>query len=186
MKAKTVLTVVLLLVVFAALAAVVLKNGGREAKAVEEKSAAASDSQLAAAKQAPQRQIVATYFHNTVRCPSCLKIEKYSREAIEGNFADELKDGRLVYRMVNVDEKENAHYVKDYGLYTKHLVLSDMRDGKEVRFKDLPKVWDLLGDEAKFKEYVVTNVRLYLDGKDDPDAKAEPDAQDEPAPGQTT
>lgn len=173
MKAKGILTVVLLLFVVAAVVALVVRNGGGAAGPGE--AAAAPANVAEPASSAPQHQVVATYFHNTVRCPSCIKIEGWSRSAIEGTFADELKEGSLVYRMVNVDDKENAHYVQDYGLYTKHLVLSERVKGKEARWVDLPRVWDLLGDQDKFSEYVTSNVSAYLAGEVAP-AETERDA----------
>jgi hypothetical protein len=53
--------------------------------------------------------------------------------------------------------------VKDYQLYTKSVVLSDLAAGKELRWKNLPKVWELLNDEAGFVEYVQTETHAYLD-----------------------
>jgi hypothetical protein len=32
-----------------------------------------------------------------------------------------------------------------------------------VRFKNLPKIWELLHDEAAFRQYVQSEVRGYLD-----------------------
>jgi len=55
--------------------------------------------------------------------------------------------------------------VKDYELYTKSVVLSETKNGKEVRWKNLDKVWTLLGDEAAFKKYVRDEVSAYLKSK---------------------
>ena len=172
MKPKVIITAVLLVFVVVAVIGVIMRNSSQVAPATAAQAANVAEPTLA---KAPDHQVVATYFHNTVRCPSCIKIEGWSRAAIEGEFADELKDGRLVYRMVNVDDKENAHYIKDYGLYTKHLVLSEQVKGREQRWVDLPKVWDLLSDQDKFSEYVVENVAAYLAGEPAP---AEAEAQE--------
>jgi hypothetical protein len=159
MKAKTITTILLGLFVVLCVAGIIAKNlvqGGTPAQAA---------SNTADNAKAPARHVIAYYFHNNVRCPSCHKIENYSREAIEQEFASELKDGLLEFKMVNLDEPGNAHFVDDYGLYTKHLILVEQKNGKQVRYADLVKVWDLLGDQEKFSEYVVDNVQLYLDGK---------------------
>ena len=68
----------------------------------------------------------------------------------------------LAWRVVNVGEKENEHFIKDYRLYTKSLVLVDRRDGEAGRWKNLEKVWTLLGDKDAFQEYVRTETRAYL------------------------
>ena len=107
-------------------------------------------------------QVVAYYFHGTFRCSSCLKIEQYSREAIEKYFGNELKSGKLVYKVINVEEKGNEHFVNDYQLYTKSLILSLVKDGKEIKSGNLAKVWEYLGSRDKFYEYVKNNVDSYL------------------------
>jgi hypothetical protein len=107
-------------------------------------------------------QVVAYYFHGTFRCSSCLRIEQYSREAIEKYFANELKSGKLVFKVINVEEKGNEHYINDYQLYTKSLVLSLVKDGKEIKSENLVKVWEYLGNKDKFYEYVKGSVDSYL------------------------
>lgn len=106
--------------------------------------------------------VTAYYFHTTYRCTSCRKIEAYSLEAIEKGFPQELKDGRLVWRVVNVEEQGNEHFVKDYQLYTKSLVLVEENDSTQVRWENLAKVWELLGDKDGFVRYVQDNTRAYL------------------------
>ena len=110
MNTRTVITAILVVFVIAAVIGVVVRNSGNEAGAAERATANANvaETQLAGAGGAPEQQVVAMYFHNTVRCPSCKKIEGWSRSAIEGSFPEELTDGSLVYRMVNIDEKGNC------------------------------------------------------------------------------
>jgi hypothetical protein len=103
-----------------------------------------------------------TYFHTTARCPTCHKIEELSNDTIRFNFEDELKTGKVVWRVINVDEPENEHYIQDYQLYSKHLIVSEIKDGKEVRWKNLEKIWTLVRDEEKFEEYVKTEINDWL------------------------
>lgn len=107
-------------------------------------------------------QVVAYYFHGTFRCSSCLRIEQHSKQAIEKYFGDELNSGELVFKVINVEEKGNEHFVNDYQLYTKSLVLSLIKDGKEIKSENLAKVWEYLGNKEKFYEYVKVNVESYL------------------------
>jgi hypothetical protein len=113
----------------------------------------------------PPHRVIAYYLHTTYRCVTCRKIEAYSREAIEAAFPQELKDGRLVWRVVNFEDKGNEHFVKDFQLYTKSLVLVDEVKGKQVRWKNLTKVWELLRDKGAFFGYVQGETRGYLTGK---------------------
>lgn len=111
-------------------------------------------------------KVIAYYFHGNARCPTCRKLEQYSREAIESNFKDELASGKLEFRAVNVDEAGNGHYVKKYDLYTKSLVLSKVDEGREVGSKNLDKIWELVRYKQKFFDYVTKEIRhfLFLEG----------------------
>lgn len=115
-----------------------------------------------AAEDASSAKVTVYYFHGTFRCPSCLKIEQYSKEAIEKYFGDELNSGRLVFKVINIEEKGNEHFVDDYQLYTKSLVLSLVKEGKEIKSENLVKVWEYLGNRDKFYEYVNSSVKSYL------------------------
>ena len=42
--------------------------------------------------------VQAYYFHATRRCATCMKLEQYSRGAIEANFKDQLNNGTCVLR----------------------------------------------------------------------------------------
>lgn len=109
-------------------------------------------------------KVIVYYLHNTFRCPSCFKIETYTKEAINTNFAKELKDGTLVFKAINFDEKGNKHYVEDYQLYTKSVVLSKVKNGKQVEWKNLDKIWTLLGDKTKFQQYIKTETTNFIKG----------------------
>jgi hypothetical protein len=122
---------------------------------------AAAPSAAAPAPANPDR-LVAYYFHGNARCASCMKIEAYSRAAIEEGFPAELKDGRLSFEVVNIEEPENRHFIRDYALVTKSLVLVLKDRGREVRFKNLNLVWQLLGSRDEFKAYVQREVRGFL------------------------
>ncbi|HEX5132771.1 MAG TPA: nitrophenyl compound nitroreductase subunit ArsF family protein [Candidatus Krumholzibacteria bacterium] len=116
----------------------------------------ASDPQIAA------NRIVVYYFHTTYRCASCQKIEAYTHEAVATSFAADIEKGRVVWKLVNTDEKPNAHFVKDYKLYTKSVVLSEEINGEQQRWKNLPRVWELLGDKPGFLLYIQEETAAYL------------------------
>lgn len=107
-------------------------------------------------------QIVATYFYTTARCPTCHKIEELSAQAVKLNFEEELKTGKVVWRVINVDEPENKHFNDDYQLYTKSLIISEVKDGKEVRWKNLEKIWVLVRDDEKFDAYVNDEIKDWV------------------------
>ena len=113
---------------------------------------------------AAESKIIAYYFHGSFRCPTCRKLEQYSKEAIEENFKDEISKGTLEFKTINVEEKRNEHFINDYQLYTKQLVVSEVEDGKEIRYKNLEKIWEYVRDKEKFFDYVISEIRAYLKG----------------------
>lgn len=108
------------------------------------------------------RQLVVYYFMTSTRCQSCHFIEETTRAAIDENFAEQIKSGRIIFKMLNIEEPQNAHFENDYKLYTKSVILSDLNAGKETRWTNLEKVWQLIGNQQGFKEYIVKEVNAYL------------------------
>jgi len=121
-----------------------------------------SASSLAVASDDQQEGIIAYYFHGSFRCVTCTNMEKYSREAIETNFKDDLASGRLEFKAVNVEERGSEHFVEDYKLYTKLLILSPIKDGKEVKSKNLDKIWQLVRNKQKFMDYVTGEINAFV------------------------
>jgi hypothetical protein len=117
----------------------------------------------AAAAQTPSTGVVAYYFHGDFRCRTCLAIERQARETITTDFADELASGRLTWRALNIEQPGNEHFVEDFKLVTRSLVLVSYRDGTVDRWKNLDKVWQLVRDEELFSQYVRESTRAFLD-----------------------
>jgi hypothetical protein len=111
------------------------------------------------------RRVIIYYFHTTARCPTCYKIEEYTKEAVRAGFTEELKMDRLEFLTINVDAPENQHYVNDYGLYTKSVVLSEIVNGRQTRFKNLTQVWELHQDKEAFIKYLNVEISAFLAGK---------------------
>lgn len=107
-------------------------------------------------------QVVMTYFLIGTRCPSCKKIEALAKEAAEKDFAAELAANKLIFRVIDTGEAANRHYLNDYQLSSKTVVLSRRVDGKETAWKDMEKVWDLLDDGPAYHAYLGTQIREYL------------------------
>ena len=114
-------------------------------------------------REAPESQVWVTYYYTSYRCPTCKKLETYSRQAIEEGFFAELEEKKIVFRTLNLDESENSRYVEDYKLVTKSLIVSLNRNGKEIKWKNLPDIWKLVGDQEKFGEYVQRETRSILE-----------------------
>ncbi len=121
-----------------------------------------ANSLVFAAENKPVAKVMVYYFHGTFRCYTCTNMEEYSREAIEANFKDALTSGKLEFLSVNVEDRGNEHFVNDYQLYTKTLILSLVKDGKEVKSKNLDKIWEYARNKQKFIDYVTSEISGFM------------------------
>ena len=169
---KSAVTIILLLFVAASVAYLVV-GGTRSktattdpaAKAANPTKPVAGESPRATAKPANEKQapvLVAYYFHGTMRCPTCLKMEQYAREAIEEKYASEIDNGRVSWEAVNYDEPANEHFLKEFELVASTLVVVSNGPSDKRTWRKLERTWDLVGDEAAFKRYVVDEVTALL------------------------
>jgi hypothetical protein len=106
--------------------------------------------------------IQVTYFSSDVRCATCMRIERLTRETVTKNFPAELANGRIVLQTINLDGPGNEHFVQDYQLISKTVIVSDRAKGQEVQWENLQEVWSKQKDEQAFEAYVVDAVRRHL------------------------
>jgi hypothetical protein len=116
-------------------------------------------------QKSSSRKIIAYYFHGTRRCRTCKKIESLTRTVVQNNFQAELENGSLEWQSVNVDTNENKHFIKEFNLYTKSVVLVEIIDSKQSSWKNLDQVWQLVHKEDNFKPYIRNEIKTYLKGK---------------------
>ncbi|MFH1688249.1 MAG: nitrophenyl compound nitroreductase subunit ArsF family protein [bacterium] len=122
---------------------------------------------LADSLQVATSYIVAYYFHGNRRCATCLKLEEYSQEALTAAFDEQLKSGALVWRPVNYDEDENQHFIEDYQLYTKAVILSRVEGDMETGWTNLDKIWELVSDHDKYVTYIQEETQAFMSPKTD-------------------
>jgi hypothetical protein len=113
----------------------------------------------------PSHQVIACYFHRTVRCPTCRKIGAYVEESVNAGFASQIKDGSVKMVMIDFQDPKNQPYTQAYGIAGPTLVLMDVQDGKVKAWKPAPKVWSLVAQKDDFFKYVQGEIQGYLDGK---------------------
>ena len=114
---------------------------------------------------APSHQVIACYFHRTVRCPTCRRISAYIEEAVKTEFKVELKAGSVKLVMMDFQDEKNEKYTQAYQITGPTLVLMDVQKGKVTSWKPAPKVWSFVGDKDEFFRYVQDEVRGYLEVK---------------------
>jgi hypothetical protein len=157
MKAKSILSFILIAFVAVCIGYLILNESGVSSEDDEGELV-----DLATTEMQLPHQVVAYYFHGFKRCKTCLHIESAAKQAVEDAFPEELKEGRLEWKVVNFEEEENAVMAEKYQLVGSSLVISEMRDGQPVQWKTLEDVWELVWDEEPFAAYVRGEVEKYL------------------------
>lgn len=82
------------------------------------------------------------FFHGNQRCFSCNRIEELTLKAIEGKG--------FAFKAINLDEPENEHFVKDFELDTRVVVIQH-----NGTYKKMENVWGLVsGKDTEFIKYI--------------------------------
>lgn len=136
-----------------------------ESKPAAEPAAAAVSAAPAPKTAAAAKTATVYYFYTNTRCSSCTTIEAYTRAAVDKHFKEDYKGWRVVFKGVNTEEEGNAHFVQDYWLNSKSVVVQRYAGDKPNRWARLDKVWTLLGDKDAFAAYVAGETRKLLDEK---------------------
>ncbi len=170
MKLKQILAIVLLVFVAASLAYMVGKEQKSDSVSGEDANSSASVEQSRRSSTNEQdtdahkdTQLVVYYFHGDMRCMTCHKLETYAKEALDTYFAEELSSNDIVWQAVNVDKLENRHFIQDYKLVTKSVVISETVNGREIKWKNLEQIWQLVRDKESYLNYIRDSVLTFLE-----------------------
>ncbi len=155
---KNLTGILLLLFVFASIAYMAVKPSTTTGSAASVGTASASLPKI----EGVEPEIAVYFFYNDIRCDVCLRLEAYAVEALKIHFMDELESGAIQWRMLSMDNPENEHYLTEYELYSKSIVLVRFENGEEVRAKNLEDIWDLVYDRPDYVEYIRMEINDFL------------------------
>ncbi len=165
MKARRITTIVLSIFVAASaiyLVATEVRNSAKNETTAAGVSPASGQSAPDTGVPAQERALTVYYFHTTARCPTCRKIEALTASAVRDNFSAELASKRITWSPVNIELLENRHFVDDFRLFTKSVVIVDTEKGTRVRWKNLDRIWELVRDEPSFTAYIKNEIAGFL------------------------
>lgn len=84
--------------------------------------------------QATQKEVIEVlYFHGKQRCITCNAIEKRTKEVIDKDFAQQLKDGKIVFKVIDISTKEGEKIADKYEVTWSSLYINKWKDGKEAK-----------------------------------------------------
>ncbi|GAB4109865.1 MAG: hypothetical protein Kow001_10330 [Acidobacteriota bacterium] len=116
------------------------------------------------ADQAQSRYIV-YYFHTTGRCATCVRIEKLAQAVVQNEFPQLTAAGKLQFCSVDVQDPVHRHFIRDYRLVTKSVVLVEEQEGRPVRWKNLSRIWELVWYQDRYQNYVRAELAAFMEGR---------------------
>ncbi len=72
-------------------------------------------------------------FHSTHRCMTCNAIEANTKYTLNTYFEKELKEDKISFQVINVDEKENEKIAEKFEASGTSLILNVIKNGKETQ-----------------------------------------------------
>ena len=72
-------------------------------------------------------------FHSTHRCMTCNAIEANTKYTLNTYFATELKENKITFQVINVDEKKNEKIAEKFEASGTSLILNVIKKGKETQ-----------------------------------------------------
>ena len=71
------------------------------------------------------------YFHGKQRCITCKSIEKHTKDVLTAYFADQVKNGKIVFRVIDISEPANEKIAEKYEVTWSSLFINKWKGGKE-------------------------------------------------------
>ena len=90
------------LVVFALLSVMMIAYSGKTQAAGPQKNTVAKD------------RVEVMYFHGKQRCVTCRAIEKATKEVLDTYFVNEVKSGKIQYRIIDISQPVNEKVADKY------------------------------------------------------------------------
>lgn len=94
---------------------------------------ACGSSQKKQATVMPQQDCVEVlYFHGAQRCPTCVAIENLTKEVVETTFAEQAKNGNVVFKNIDIAQKQNEAIADRYEVTWSSLFVNGWVAGEET------------------------------------------------------
>ncbi|HUU49527.1 MAG TPA: nitrophenyl compound nitroreductase subunit ArsF family protein [Nitrospinota bacterium] len=105
------------------------------------------------AKKSLVQKVELIHFHGTYQCYACKTVGAYTEETLNNCFADELEEGKIIFKHINVYLPENKEIVFKYGATASSLWLG-IYDQKGFHKEHVVKVWYKINNKMAFMSYL--------------------------------
>jgi len=147
--------IVSLLAIIALLGLSVLGKGNKSEKTVLSTNQSVSPAVTTVPTEAeiiPADKIEVVHFHATQQCWSCLTVGEYALKTIKEKFPEEYTSGKIIFKDINGELKENQEIVVKYQARGSSLFVNVIRGDKDDIAEDTT-VWRLVNSESQFVNY---------------------------------
>ena len=99
-------------------------------------------------------------FHGTNQCTTCKNMKANTKATLDTYFAEELKTGKIVFQIVDVDDKKNEKLAEKFEATGTALMINHVKGGKE-KIIDLS---DMAFEKANDKALFVADLKSKING----------------------
>jgi len=111
----------------------------------------------------PKTKLLVYYFHVTHRCNTCMKIEETVKKVLTTYFPNELKNNVIIFQSFNCELPENKKLVEKYQAYGSTLVLTSIKNGKEMKVEDITEfAFSKINNETLFTTEFRNKIKEFL------------------------
>ncbi len=110
----------------------------------------------------PTDGVVVYYFHGNKRCHTCNRMEALAILALDEGFADRQRAGTVVFKPVNIETDATRHFITDFEMTNRCVVMVERENGKDSDWRRLDEVWTKIGDDVEYKAYITENLTACL------------------------
>ncbi|MGB9696533.1 MAG: nitrophenyl compound nitroreductase subunit ArsF family protein [Ignavibacteria bacterium] len=118
-------------------------------------SACSKEGSIEQQKKSINGKYIVYYFHPTARCESCINLEAYIKEVIETKYSN----AGFVFKSINIEDRENEHFRKDYNLKFSSVVLVNIENNK---WKNLDSIWSYVEAKEGFFNYAEKEINNFI------------------------
>ncbi|NSW45120.1 MAG: hypothetical protein HPY79_04830 [Bacteroidales bacterium] len=114
-------------------------------------------------KPTARTKLLVYYFHLTHRCNTCQSIEATTKKVLETYYANELKNGTIIFQTFNCELPENKVLVDKYQAYGATLAFTPIVKGKEAGIDDQTNfAFSKIHNEEVFIKGLQEKINSYL------------------------
>lgn len=84
-------------------------------------------------RESPKNGVEVLYFHGKQRCVTCNSIERLTREVLETHFTGELKNGTIMFHIIDISQPENEQIADKYEVSWSSLFVNKWMNGVEIK-----------------------------------------------------